>query len=628
MADRSAGSDGGDALAQLLEHVRQSRGFDFSGYKRASLERRIKKRMDAVGIESYSDYQDYLEVNHQEFTELFDTILINVTAFFRDQPAWDYLAGEILPKLLESVPDDEPIRVWVAGCASGEEAYTAAMVLAEALGEGAFKDRVKIYATDVDEDALTQGRHAIYPAESMNAIPPPLLEKYWEKNTHGYGFRPDLRRSVIFGRNDLVQDAPISHTDLLISRNTLMYFMPETQARILGHFNFSLNERGFLFLGKSEMLLTHGELFKPTDLKWRIFTKVPRTGIRERLAFIAPALRGQEAAERYVQLRDGAADVTPVAQVVLDVNGFLAFANHAARSLFGLGPADIGSPFQDLELSYRPIDLRTGLAQAREQRRVVHLGRTQWGPGREAIRTYDVEITPLQANGAQVLGASITFDDVTELAHLTDRVNDSKRQLETAYEELQSTVEELETTNEELQSTNEELETTNEELQSTNEELETMNEELHSTNDELEAMNDEQRDRSNEVDRLNLFLEGILGNLGVGIVVLDKEQRVQLWNDSATELWGLRGDEVDGRTFPTLDIGLPVQQVSDAIREAMSDGGAESTVTVEAVNRRGRRFECTVRTLPLTSKTGDAYGAILLMSSDDGRVPAETPQVA
>jgi two-component system, chemotaxis family, CheB/CheR fusion protein len=468
----------------------------------------------------------------------------------------------------------------------------------------------------------------VYPDESMKAIPPAFVEKYWEENTRGYGFRPALRRSVIFGRNDLVQDAPISRTDLLISRNALMYFTPETQERILGHFNFSLNQRGYLFLGKSEMLLTHGDLFKPEDLKCRVFTKVPRTGIRERLAFIAPALRSQDASERYVQLRDGATDVSPVPQIVLDANGFLAYANRAARGVFGLGPADIGSPIQDLELSYRPIDLRTGLAQARDQRRVIHLGRAQWGPGREAVRTYDVEITPLQANGEQVLGASITFTDVTELALLTDRFNDSKRQLETAYEELQSTVEELETTNEELQSTNEELETTNEELQSTNEELETMNEELHSTNDELEAMNDEQREHTNEVDRLNMFLEGILGNLGVGIVVLDSEQRIQLWNETATDLWGLRGDEVDGKSFLTLDIGLPVQRMSDAIRSALSDGGDGSTVTVEAVNRRGRRFDCTVRTLPLTSKAGEAYGAILLMSNEDGGVPAEAVEVS
>jgi two-component system, chemotaxis family, CheB/CheR fusion protein len=621
MADgRATEASAEEQLRHLLEHVKQSRGFDFSGYKKASLERRIKKRLDATEMSTYADYQDYLEVNPHEFTELFNTILINVTAFFRDEPAWNYLASEIVPKLIADVPEDEPIRVWCAACATGEEAYTTAMILADALGDERFNERVKIYATDVDEEALAVGRQAVYSRDDVKPIPQDMLETYWEENSSGYAFRPDLRRSVIFGRNDLVQDAPISRTDLLVSRNALMYFTPETQGHILGHFNFSVTDRGYLFLGKSEMLLTHGDLFKPENLKWRVFTKVPRTGIRERLSFVTPALRGQETAERYMQLRDGAADVSLVAQVVLDANGFLAFANRAARTLFGIGPADTGSPIQDLEISYRPIDIRTGLSRAREEQRVIHLGRTKWGHAGEAARTYEVEVTPIAANGGQVLGASITFADVTDLALLNDRFEESKRQLETAYEELQSTVEELETTNEELQSTNEELETTNEELQSTNEELETMNEELHSTNDELEAMNDEQRDRSTELDRLNMFLEGILGNLGVGVIVLDNEQRVQLWNASATDLWGLRGDEVDGRSFLTLDIGLPVQRVGDAIRAAISDGGTQSTVRVEAVNRRGRRFECTVRAMPLTSRSGESYGAILLMSGADGVV--------
>src|SRR4051794_15390477 len=193
-----AGSAGLDAL---LEHLKQSRGFDFSGYKRPSLERRIRKRLVELGVESYADYVDYLEVNQDEFTELFDTILINVTSFYRDVEAWDHLGSDIVPKLIESVPDGAPIRVWSAGCASGEEAYTAAMVLADALGDAAFRERVKIYATDVDEDALATARHAMYSRESLKAVPEPLLERYWEPNSKGLGFRSDMRRSVIFGRN-------------------------------------------------------------------------------------------------------------------------------------------------------------------------------------------------------------------------------------------------------------------------------------------------------------------------------------------------------------------------------------------------------------------------------------------
>jgi two-component system CheB/CheR fusion protein len=612
-------------LEALLAHIRDSRGFDFSAYKRMSLQRRISKRLEALEVASYADYQDYLQVHPDEFTRLFDTLLINVTAFFRDEPAWRYVAKEIIPAVIASLPQKAPIRVWSAACASGEEAYTVAMLLAEALGEAAFLERVKIYATDIDEDALAQARLATYPAEAAKPIPPELLERYWQQNGSKISFRSDLRRCVIFGRNDLVQDAPISRVDLLISRNALMYFIPETQSRILSHFNFSLNPHGFLFLGKSEMLLTYGGLFKPHSLKWRVFTKVPRDGIRERLTFLTPpGTDFEQGGDGQVQLRDGAAASSPVPQVVIDKDGALAFANDAARSLFGIGPADLGRPIQDLEISYRPVELRAPVAEAMQHRRRLHLGRAQLVRG-SSHHTLDVDICPLSTNGAPI-GVSVTFSDVTELVGLTQRFEDQKRQLATAYEELQSTVEELETTNEELQSTNEELETTNEELQSTNEELETMNEELQSTNDELEAMNEQQRERSDEVDRLNLFLEGILGSLGVGVIVLDSDQLVQVWNASATELWGLRPDEVVGKHFLSLDIGLPVEKVRAAIRSALGGSGDATTLTIDSVNRRGRSFTCTVRVLPLLDRAETPYGAILLMSDGGdggGRVRAE-----
>src|SRR3954452_6851407 len=215
------------ALASLLEYLKSNRGFDFTGYKRSSLERRFRKRMDAAGVTDYGEYEDYLQVHPDEFKDLFDTILINVTGFFRDRPAWDFLAEEVIPKLLEETPPDRQIRVWSAACASGEEAYSIAMLLAEALGEDQVQQRVKIYATDVDEDALAVARHAVFSHDSAKGVPPELLEKYFESHPAGHAFRGDLRRTVIFGRNDLVQDAPISRVDLLISRNALMYFTSE-----------------------------------------------------------------------------------------------------------------------------------------------------------------------------------------------------------------------------------------------------------------------------------------------------------------------------------------------------------------------------------------------------------------
>jgi two-component system CheB/CheR fusion protein len=404
--------------------------------------------------------------------------------------------------------------------------------------------------------------------------------------------------------------------DLLLSRNSLMYFTPETQARILSNFNFALRDEGFLFLGKSEMLITHGDLFRPYDLKHRIFKKVPRSGLRDRLPVPQTGLRftADSGLERYALLRDGAADAAPVAQIAVDTSGFLAAANQAARAAFALGQGDIGRPLQDLEISYRPAELRGALEQAHEQRRSISLGRVRWRMGDDE-RRFDVQVSPLFAAGSsETIGASVTYTDCTEVARLDDEHRTIERQLETAYEELQSTVEELETTNEELQSTNEELETTNEELQATNEELETMNEELQSTNDELEAMADVQSERTTELDRLNMFLEGILGNLGLGVVVLDEDQRVQLWNPSAAEFWGLRDHEVLGRHFLSLDIGFPVERLRTMIRNALSDNGQEDKMTVDAVNRRGRSFTCQVRTLPLRADAGKPHGVILMMA--------------
>jgi two-component system, chemotaxis family, CheB/CheR fusion protein len=606
-----------EGLEPLLEYLKGARGFDFSGYKRATLERRIRKRMSEVGIDDYDNYEDYLEANPREFAQLFNTILINVTGFFRDTEAWDYLAQEIVPKVIEDVPEEEQVRIWSAGCASGEEAYTIAIVLLEAMGEEEFKRRVKIYATDVDEEALTEARAAVYPPEALKDVPAEIVKRYFVENGRGFAFRPDLRRSVIFGRNELLEDAPISRIDLLLCRNVLMYFTAEAQTRILSQLNFALRDRGYLFLGKSEMLVRHSEYFKPIDVKRRVFRRVPRANLRERLGqTVGDASLGPEAAaQRHSDLRTAAAAVGPLARLVVDSSRFLVDVSLRAQELFDVGPADIGRPLQDLELSYRPIELRAPLDQAFEQNRPVNAGQVEWGePGQERI--LEAEVTPIGPVGRSALGAAITFADVTDYARLATEHGNSKRELETAYEELQSTVEELETTNEELQSTNEELETTNEELQSANEELQTMNEELTSTNDELEAMNEEQRRHADELDRLNLFLEGILGNLGVGVVVVDREHEVQLWNANSEDLWGLRADEVEGQDLLALDIGLPVGELKKPLEDALASSSASTTVVLDAVNRRGRSFRCEVRMMPLVSAKQGLYGAIVLMREE------------
>lgn len=581
----------------LINFLKRNRGFDFTGYKRSSLMRRVNKRMQVAAVETYSDYIDYLEAHPEEFLHLFNTLLINVTGFFRDSSVWNYLIEETIPRLLAHKDPSEPLRIWCAGCASGEEPYSLAMALAEAMGLEPFRHRVKIYATDIDDEALNQARQAVYLSRELEVISPERLATYFEPLETGYRFCKDLRRSVIFGRHDLIQDPPISKIDLLVCRNTLMYFNAATQAKILARFHFALRDAGILFLGKAEMLLTHSNLFAPNDLKRRIFLKVPKVNRREHLLGISQS--SVQLVEQPGQLlQEAAFESSPLARIMIDFTGLLVNANEQARQLFGLTLRDLRRPLQDLELSYRPVELRSCIDQAYAERRVVQISEIEWQLPQGETVFLDLQVVPLTDAAQRILGAGITFTDVTRYKHLKDVLEHSKQELEMAYEEQQTTNEELETTNEELQSTNEELETMNEELQSTNEELQTVNEEL--------------QHRSEELNQSNSFLEAILTSLQGGVVVVNRDLQVQIWNHKSEDLWGLRNVEVLGQNFLNLDIGLPVEKLRPAIRSCLSANPAE-IVTLVAVNRRGRPIQCRITCTPLTNTTQEVSGVILLM---------------
>jgi two-component system CheB/CheR fusion protein len=597
----------------LLGYLQRTRGFDFSAYKRPSLMRRILRRMQHLNIEGFATYTDYLEVHPDEFPHLFNTILINVTAFFRDAAAWDYLATHVLPRVIADKGPDEPIRVWSAGCASGEEAYSLAMLFAEALGVEAFRNRVKVYASNVDEDALNVARLASYPAKGVEDVPEALRDKYFEKVGEHFVFHKDLRRSVISGRHDLIHDAPISRVDLLVCRNTLMYFNAEAQSKILARFHFALGDTGYLFLGRAEMLLTHGNLFTAVDLKQRIFQKVPRVNMRDRLLIMAQTGREDVAGHvaNHIRVRETAFEVDPNGQVIFDVTGHLVLANEAARLMFGLTPKDIGRPLQELQLSYRPVEMRNHFELVLRERRPVFLREVAWSRSEEPARFYDLLIVPLPDGNNGAIGVKTTYVDVTRQRQLQTDLHQARQELETTREELQ-------TVNEELESSNEELETTNEELQSTNEELETMNEELQSTNEELRTMNEELSRRGEELNQVNSFLESILTSLRAGVAVLDKNLRVEVWNHNAENLWGLRAEEAQGKNFLNLDIGLPAQHFRQAIRQCLAGERAHVEETVSATNRRGRVIDCKVTCSPLIGTEKAVRGVILLMEERDG----------
>ncbi|MGQ0832071.1 MAG: CheR family methyltransferase [Microthrixaceae bacterium] len=588
MTDEPQSEAEGDGLSELLTFITDSRAIDFGGYKRTSLTRRIAKRMDDVGVSNYADYRDLLETDTEEFRFLFDTVLINVTSFFRDARAWEYLRGTVVPEIVELAGGDE-IRVWSAGCSTGEEAYSLAMVFAEELGIDEFRERVKIYATDLDEDALRQARLGVYSSKALDPLTPELIERYFEATGTSYAFRPEMRRKVIYGRHDITHDAPISRLHLLACRNTLMYFNAETQAQVLDRFHFAVRDDCVLFLGKAEMLLSDGQRFEAISMPHRMFRRRPGVHayrpVTTQVALEAPTI--PEASLRQRQLRDLALDVSPLAQLVVDINGTLVLVNNQAQAMFGIAERDEGRPLRDLEVSYRPVELRSLIERAQSERRTVRLTSLERRLGPGETHYLDVQVQPLISGDGVVLGVDVTFADTTAFVRVQEEAKRASQELETAYEELQST--------------NEELETTNEELQSSNEELETMNEEL--------------RARTSELDEVAIYLESILGGLPTAVAVLDPTLRVRSWNARAADMWGLRPDEVVDTPFFALDFGLPISELRDLVRNTLDDG-ADHTIEVPAVNRLGRHITCEVT----ITRLGAARQGVVVSMED--RTPA------
>jgi two-component system CheB/CheR fusion protein len=385
----------------------------------------------------------------------------------------------------------------------------------------------------------------------------------------------------------------------------------------LGGFHFALNPGGILFLGKAEMLLTYQDLFASLDWKSRLFTRTPNASTRDRWTPIvqAPAFDPANHGMRTPRLQDLAFEALPMARLVLNAQGQVSMVTGKLRELFDVGPQDVGKPLQDLEISYRPVELRSLIDQAQREQKMVTRRNVERRVGENRSEYYDVSIMPL-LNDKAILGTLVTFVDVTEGWYLRRQVEETNKKLEIAYEELQAAHEEQQTTNEELQSTNEELQTTNEELQSSNEELETMNEELHSSNEELRAMNDVLRQRTEELDGTNGVMDRVLGELRAAVLVVDAEGKIALWNHTAEETWGVRFEEVKGTDFFALDIGLDVPRLRDPVNLCIADG-TPFHAEVSATNRRGRSIQCHISIEPQTASRGGGRRAVILMEIVD-----------
>jgi two-component system, chemotaxis family, CheB/CheR fusion protein len=529
--------------------------------------------------------------------------------------------------------------VWSAGCASGEEAYTLAMVMANALGQSAAARRLKIYGTDVDLDALTHARAGVYTGKLLEEVPAELRERYFQADARGRGFTmiPSLRRTIVFGRHDLTRDPPISHVDLLSCRNTLMYLNSATQAVVVPRLHYSLRNSGFLFLGRAEMVVHAGAgRFEAVSVRHRVFVSLPQApppdSVPSRLTLREPfdLLPLEVPPLDRVSVSDNEPEPTfqlgAVAQLVISHGGVLLGANDAAREIFGIGTEDVARPIREL----RPVagfeEVIASAERAFLGQAIPEVGAVRFITPAGTALDLSTELLPVPGKGNEMAAVIVTMTDVASVTSLREDFHHMHAELETAYEELQSTNEELVTSNEELQSSYEELETTNEELQSANEELETTNEELRSSNEELEASNIELKSAGDALERMNSSLVGannelnrfsalhrhVMDNFPSAVIVLDSHLLIEEWNRAATDLWGLREEEVLGEPFFGLDFGLPLEGLQEPVRACRTAGATSVTLELEAINRLGRRVTVNVMVVAATGN-GVPPSAMLIM---------------
>ena len=595
---------------RLLDMLHTEHRFDFREYKTVSLLRRIRARMAQVRVEGFDAYVDYLRMHPTEATALFNSVLINVTGFFRDPEAWETLRADALPGIVAAGAATGRLRVWSAGCSTGEETYSAAIMIADALGARAADLDVKIYATDVDDDALVTARQAVFRTEQLKDVPADVLERHFTAEGHVFRVRRELRRWCIFGRHNLTQDPPLPQMNLLLCRNLLIYFKSPLQERLLARFHYALRDGGVLFLGRSESVMARARGFVPISQKWRLFRRSPdasilldvasrrEDGMATREVGTAPALPvdpPRVSASAVIR-------ALPYALMVIGLDDSVREWNEAASALYDIPTENaIGRQFRDLDLSYRAEGLRARIEDVKRAVVSVRLENVTFTRRSGETAHVDFWVSRVFDERSRPAAIVVTAIDNTAVARFRDEIVRLGEQHATATEELQSTNEELETTNEELQSTNEELETTNEELQSTNEELVT-------TVDELQAANAELAARSAEVRRLLVSQTAVLNSVTDALVVLDTSLTVTAWNPAAAQYFGVRASDALARSFFALGLHTDVDKARAALTR-LSEGHASESETIE-VGIPGRPERAALRFVRLVDGAGAVQGIL------------------
>ena len=642
---RKEAASGAD-LEEILRKIRETRNFDFRNYKRPTLLRRIQRRMQDRGKRTVREYGTLLDRDAAEFDALLGSMFIKVTSFFRDPEVWQELSSKAIPQMLSEKRPGEEIRVWSAGCATGEEAFSAAIVLAEAMGPSFGNQDVKIFGTDVDEKAIAHARKGQYARDQVESVSKKALAEWFIEEGDGYAVRKELRRSVIFGINNLVSDAPISRLDLLICRNVFIYLDAALQKRVLSRFHYALRQHGILMLGKSELIPFAARIYEPIDLARRIYRKDGRRDSavsQERLV----GLLEQESVARDIdqeteqvgsidQFHREVLQSLPLPVIATTLDGSVMLWNGAAARLWNRRETETtGKKLAALSLPGLAGDLlieKTAAVREGRPERERGDGVLARAPEPNGIHL-SVEVSPLRDATGENAGLVYLVHDVTSVRRMESELRQANQERQTAYEELQtvneemqSSNEELETTNEELQSANEELQTTNEELQSTNEELETTNEELQSTNAELDATNRELAHRTEEMNKLAFNQRVIIRSLSAALIVLDGSGKIIVWNLAAERLLGLTEGEAVGQVLWTLHIPALNRGVLAKVSKALAQNLGTRSEELDYELPNGGLGKATLAAVPIVDG-GAPLGAVLMLE-DSSRMAALQAEIA
>ncbi|MDQ3613190.1 MAG: PAS domain-containing protein, partial [Chloroflexota bacterium] len=656
-----------DTLRDILDGVHTRRGIDFSTYKQQTIMRRLRRRVTAVGVSTFDDYRAYMAEHPEEEQRLVSSFLINVTRFFRDATLFDHLREQVLPKLITSAREGgHELRLWSAGCATGEEAYSLAILIADLLGNEREAMDVRIFATDLDEDALAFARRGTYPAAALENVPSELVERHFIRQDGDYQVNKGVRSMVLFGHHDLGQRPSFPNIDMVLCRNVLIYFAQELQLRAIQLFAHALNDGGYLVLGKSETPRPMADSFTQVDRTFRVFR---RDGPRPRLPIAQiPARRGNASSGDVQHVRPasnrndlaGHAQSTadgfyqpnhrlehrlralPFGLVVIDRRYDIQAINNAARSWLGIHSIALGEDFIHLAEGVSSSSLRSAINAVIHGDGPVHLDAetidtTTGDPRHLALTCYPdsmndegivetvvisiVDITTV-INDRQDRGEDLgrLQDENIRLKESTARLGDANRHLLRANQELTDAVEDLDeqtdtlrVANESLQVGTEEIETLNEELQSTNEELETLNEETQATVEELNAANDDLETKTVALRELaerhatgQSHLSAILANMGDAVLVVARDGSVVRTNLAYDEL--LRGE--DSEFAPLDEQGNPLSPASTPQHRAARGETFRQVFTMAGGGDDARRwFEANGRPV----STDGIEGGVLVM---------------